>query len=205
MKRRFLFFLTCIIAIKLSVAQIPYPGGSPGAAKVKILPDSSVILENNVMKMNFVNKGTGIKIEGFEDKITHERLEIGKTTLFDLTLADNSILTSEDFTLQGSPETLNITADPNSKTYAERLSGKRYKAIFENKKLGLIVRWEADLRDSTNYIRQIFTFLAKASVNLSKITLIKLPVKTGIAKMGTVDGSPLVHKNMFFALEHPMS
>lgn len=205
MKRKLLFLSACLITIRLSVAQIPYPGGSPGEAKVKILPDNSVILENNVIKMKFGNNGKGIKIEGFEDKKTHELLEIGKTTLFDLTLADNSILTSDDFTLQSSPEALNITADPNSKTYAERLSCKRYKAIFENKKLGLVVRWEADLRDATNYVRQIFTFLTKDTVNISKITLIRLPVNIGIEKLGTVDGSPLVHKNMFFALEHPMS
>ena len=134
--------------------------------------------------MKFGNNGTGIKIEGFEDKKTHEQLDIGKTTLFELTLADKSILTSDDFTLQSSPETLNITPDPNSKTYAERLGGKKYKAVFENKKLGLIVQWEADLRDAANYVRQIFTFSAKDTVNISKITLIKLPVKNRYGKEG---------------------
>jgi hypothetical protein len=205
MKRRLLFFLTGVIAIRLSVAQIPYPAGSPGEAKVKILPDSSVMLENSVIKMKFRNNGKGIKIEGFEDKKTHERLEIGKTTLFELTLSDNSILTSDDFTLQSPPVTLDIAPDPDSKTYAERLGGKKYMAAFENKKLGLIVQWEADLRDATNYVRQIFTFKERDTVNISRITLLKLPVKIGIERMGTVDGSPLVHKNMFFAVEHPMS
>lgn len=205
MKRRLLFFLICIITIKLSVAQIPYPGGSPGEAKVQILPDKSLILENNVIKMKFGNDGTVIKIEGFEDKKTHELLDIGKTTLFELTFADKSILTSDDFTFQGSPETLNITPDPKSKTYAERLGGKKYKAVFVNKKFGLIVQWEADLKDGANYVRQIFTFSVKDSLNISKITLIKLPLKIGVEKKGTVDGSPLVHKNMFFAVEHPMS
>ena len=118
MKRKLLFLLTCIITIKLSVGQIPYPGGSPGAAKVKIFPDSSLTLENNVIKMKFGNNGTGIRIEGFEDNKTHERLDIGKTTLFELTLSDNSILTSDDFTLQSPPETMNITPDQNSKTFA---------------------------------------------------------------------------------------
>ena len=205
MKKKLLFFLIFIITIKLSDAQIPYSGGSPGEAKVNILPDSSLTLENNVIKMKFVSNGREIKIEGFEDKKTHERLEISKTALFELTLADNIILTSDDFTLQSPPIILNIIPDQNSKTYAEKLGGKKYKAVFENKKLGLIVRWEADLRDGTNYVRQILTFIARDTVNISRITLIKLPVKIGIEKMGTVDGSPLVHKNMFFAVEHPMS
>lgn len=38
-----------------------------------------------------------------------------------------------------------------------------------------------------------------------KIALLKLPVSIGLKKVGTVDGSPIVHKNMFFAIEHPMS
>jgi hypothetical protein len=205
MKRKLVFFLACIITIKCSVAQIPYPGVSPGEAKVKILPDKSVTLENNVIKMKFGNSGKDITIEEFENKETHEQLEIGGTTLFEITLANNSILTSDEFTLQRPPETLNIIPDPNSKTYSERLGGKRYKADFENKKLGLDVHWEADLRDASNYIRQVFTFQAKDTANITRIILIKLPVNTGLEKKGKVDGSPLVHQNMFFAIEHPMS
>ena len=205
MKRKLVFFLACIITIKCSVAQIPYPGVSPGEAKVKILPDKSVTLENNVIKMKFGNNGTDITIEEFENKETHEQLKIGGTTLFEITLADNSILTSDEFTLQRPPETLNIIPDPNSKTYSERLGGKKYKADFENKKLGLDVHWEADLRNATNYVRQVFTFLAKDTANITRITLIKLPVNTGFEKKGEVDGSPLVHQNMFLAIEHPMS
>src|SRR4030042_1902006 len=188
MKKKLVFFLACIITIKCSVAQIPYPGVSPGEAKVKILPDKSVTLENNVIKMKFGNNGKDITIEEFENKETHEQLEIGGTTLFEITLADNTILTSDEFTLQSPPETLNIIPDPNSKTYSERLSGKKYKADFKNKKMGLDVHWEADLRDATNYVRQVFTFLAKDTANITKITFIKLPVNSGFEKKGEVDG-----------------
>ncbi len=200
-----MFFLTFLIPIKCSLAQLPYPGKLPGEAKVKILRDNSVIMENNVLKMKFGNNGTGISIEGFEDKITHEQLEISKTTLFKLMLADSSVISSEEFTFQSPPKVINITPEPNAITYSERLGGKKYKADFENQKLGLYVHWEAELRNATNYVSQGFTFLAKDTANIYKITLIELPVKIGVEKKGTVDGSPLVHNNMFFAIEHPMS
>lgn len=206
MKKELLFFLTCvIITIEISTAQIPYPGGSPGAAKYKTLPDNSIILENNVIKMKFVNDGKGITIEEFEDKETHEQLKTGNATLFELTLGDNSIVTSNEFTLLNPPSIVNIIPNPFAVTYADRLGGKKYEADFENRKLGLNVHWEADLRDGANYVRQIFTFTAKDTANISKITFIKLPVNIGVRKEGKVDGSPMVYKNMFFAIEHPMS
>lgn len=211
MEKKLLIFLTCvIITIKFSTAQISYPDSSPGAAEFKTLSDNSVILENNVIKMKFVNDGKGITIEGFEDKKTHEQLKIGNAALFELTLADNSVITSNEFRLLNPPTATNITPSPHEVTYADRLGGKKYEADFENQELGLHVHWEADLRDDANYIRQVFTFTTKDTVNISKITLIRLSVNIGdcgscLGKEGTVDGSPMVHKNMFFAIEHPMS
>ena len=103
------------------------------------------------------------------------------------------------------PKTSNIIPHPYAITCAERLGGKKYEADFEDEKLGLRVHWEADLRDGANYIRQIFTIAAKNTVNISRITLVKLPSNTALLQKGTIDGSPLVCKNMFFAIEHPMS
>ncbi|HTE34525.1 MAG TPA: hypothetical protein VK666_29305, partial [Chryseolinea sp.] len=81
----------------------------------------------------------------------------------------------------------------------------KYIADLENKKLGLQVHWVAELRDGSNYVRQIFTFRALSAANISKFTLVKFPKAIGVRKEGTVDGSPMILKNMFFAIEHPMS
>jgi len=205
-EKRILILLICVIStINFSIAQISYPGDVPGAATFKKLSAKVIVLENNVIKMKFVNDGKGITIEGFEDKKAHEQLKIDNTALFELTLADNSVISSKEFTLLNPPATSNIIPYPHAVTYAERLGGKKYEADFENEKLGLRVHWEADLRDGANYIRQVFTFTVKDSANISKITLLKFPLSIGVKKEGTVDGSPIVHKNMFFAIEHPMS
>lgn len=205
MRRGILIFLASVISFNFSIAQIPYPGYSPGAAKVRTLPDNSVIMENQVIGMRFANNGKTIKIGGFEDKQSREQLNTDNAALFKLTLPDNSSITSNEFILQSPPVISDIIPEPHSTTYANRLGGKKYAAVLENGKLGMQVHWEAYLRDSANYVRQIFKIKVKRRVNISRITMIELPSGTGLVKMGSVDGSPIVHRNMFFAIEHPMS
>ena len=204
-KRCILFLLSAIITIKHSNAQVFYPGDSPGKAIVKALIANQTSLENNVIRIVFQNNGGNILIKSFEDKKTHEQLNLVNAPLFEFTLQNNSVVTSNQFTLESSPAASGITANTNAITNANRFAGKKYEANLVNRKLGLKVHWEADLRDSSNYIRQVFSFTAKDSVKISKITLIKLPVRIVVRKEGTVDGSPMVHNNMFFVLEHPMS
>jgi len=205
MGKKVIFLLTCIlIAIEMSVAQISYPGDSPGAAKIKILPDNSVILENNAIRMKFLKAGNALTAGDFEDKGAGRQLPTGKTALFEFTLKDNSIITSREFAMLNPPSATKITPDLNAVRYSERLGGVSCEADFENKKIGLLVHWRAELKDGANYVRQVFTFNVRDTVNITRFTLIKLPVKIGVRKEGKVDGSLMVHENMFFAIEHPM-
>jgi len=199
-----LVFVCLMAGFKYSIARIDYPGNKPGPAAIKST-GNNVSFENNVVKMTFTTAGHKLAITGFADKQSGENLAVGKTAIFTLLLANDKTISSDDFTLTGWPTRSTIKGDQNAVNYAERLDGKRYTADLENKKLGLKVHWEASLRDGANYVRQVFTFIAADSVMISKITLVQLPASIGIKKAGSVDGSPLVHHNMFFSLEHPMS
>ena len=206
MNRNILCFLICaIFTIKYATAQVFYPGDLPGKAMIKKSAVNQTALENNVINIMFKNNGGKISIQRFENKKTHEQLNFTSAPLFELTLQDGSMVTSNQFALDDNPVGSDITADNHAIIHANRFAGKKYKADFVNKKLGLKVRWEADLRDSSNYIRQIFSFSAFDSVKIHKISLVNLPGNIAVRKKGTVDGSPIVHKNMFFAVEHPMS
>jgi len=204
MNRRVLFFLFCIL-IKYSAAQISYPGDLPGKAMAKTSEQNQTSFENNIIRLVFANNDKKISVKSFEDRKTHEQLNISNTPLFELTLQNRSVITSNEFALEKSPAVSEITADANATIYANKFSGKKYEADLINKKLGLKVHWEAELRDSSNYIRQQFSFVAKDSVKISKINLLKFPLTIAVTKKGTVDGSPIIHNNMFFAVEHPMS
>lgn len=200
-----ILLLFALCTIQFSFAQIPYPGESPGKAVVNNSSDHKLILENNMVRITWLNDGKKISIKSFEDRITHEQLNFVNSSLFEVTMPDGKIISSNDFSVINSPVTSNVIGDPGATTYANRLAGIKYKADFVNQKLGLNIHWEAILRDGSNYIRQIFTFDAKDSVKVSKINLIKIPKLIDVRIAGIVDGSPMVHNNMFFALEHPMS
>jgi hypothetical protein len=194
-----------IISCNNLAAQIPYPDEDPGKAQIKTISSGRVILENKVVRMEILQDGTKIKIAGFEDKKTGIRIQTDPLPLFELMLPDSSILTSDDFKPVNSPVSADITGNVAATGYAEKLPGKKFSADMQNMKSGLSVHWEADLRDGSNYVRQIFRFGANDANRILKITLLKLPVQMGVREAGNVDGSPIVHKNLFFALEYPLS
>lgn len=203
MKKSILILLTLFL-FGFSDAQIPYPDTAPGVAKSKIMKDGTVILENKVLRMKFNDNGKIVKISEFLDKKNHEQIITKSTEIFEISLRDGSVITSDDFTLSKTPIISTIIPDTEAFTYAERLGGRKYEAELENQKSGLKITWKAELRDDANYVRQLFTISAKNSVNISKIILLKFPVEMGVRREGTADGSPMVHKNMFFAIEHPL-
>ena len=148
--------------------------------------------------MEFTHDRNNLKIGGFEDIATGNRIETDSLPLFEIFLKDKKRITSNDFILTEIPEVMDISGDNNSTVYGERFPGKKYSAYLENNEYGISLHWLAYLRDGSNYIRQIFKFEAEDPNIIRKVTLIKLPA-LGTSKIGTVDGSPIVHENMFFA------
>lgn len=205
MKKIFLFILVIIACINTHLtAQIPYPGDDPGSAIVKKMAPDMIILENHAIRLTFNDNGGRITIKGFEDKQTKESIKFIDAPLFELTVNDSTVITSNDFNLVGVPSISRLIVDPNSAKYADRLPGKKVSADIVSQKLGLKVHWEASLRNGSNYAQQEFTFTAKDSTKFSKISLLKFPLEMKVRNEGEVDGSPLVHNTMFFALEHPL-
>lgn len=202
-KSKILIFTCLIMAYCHVIAQVKYPGTDPGKAAASTSANT-LILENKDIKLSFLS-GKKIKIGALSDKQSGQVLSLQNAPIFELTLASGQVINSNDFTMIVLTPAAGIDADAKALTYANRFAGKKITADFNNAKLGLQVHWEATLRDGSNYIRQSFTFNAKDSVKVKKITLIKLPAAIGVKKEGTVDGSPLAWHNLFFALEHPMS
>jgi hypothetical protein len=198
-----LLLVLCGLTFKAS-AQIKYPGTEPGVSIDKHTA-SSFTLENNILGIGFGTTNQHLVLASFTDKASHDQLLHANNALFSLQLANGSFISSDSFVLQGAPKVSTIQADDKTLRLAGKLSGKKLTAELKNAKLGLQVKWEADLYDDANYIRQTLTFLPNDSIRVSKVILVNLPTGISAEQKGTVDGSPLVHNNMFFALEHPMS
>jgi len=198
-----LFILALIM--NCLTAQVLYPGKEPGKAIIKKTPGNLIILENNVIRMELGNDGGKIFIAGFRNKETNENFPTGRIPLFEIVLNDSSVISSENFSLVFSGPVENIFGNPDASGYADRIPGKRFAADLEHTASGILLHWDAELRDGSNYITQTFKFSAGPTLGISRIVPVKLPAKAGLRKEGSVDGSPLVGNSMFFALEYPLS
>jgi hypothetical protein len=205
MKKVLLLILVIITSTNTRLtAQISYPGNNPGPALVKKQGADLIILENHSIRLAFCNNENKITIKSFEDKETNESMKFNDAALFELTVNNSTVLTSNDFNLVGLPSISILHVDPNSARYADKFPGKKISADIESQVFGLKVHWEASLRDGSNYAKQVFAFTMKDSTKISKIKLLNFPLEMKVRKEGEVDGSPLVHNTMFFALEHPL-
>ncbi len=206
MKAHYLFLLPVLVLLSFGIlnAQVKYPGKNPGNAIMNDLPDGKVIIENNVLRMDLFNNGKNISITGFKNKETNEFIQPGNKSLFEITFQNNSKITSDDFSFINPPKLVSESGNINSTVYAERLPGRKYVCDLRNIKHGISLHLEADLRNGSNYIKNTFIFKSDNPDNIKEINLIKFPVATGARKSGIVDGSPVVIKNLFFAVEHPL-
>jgi hypothetical protein len=206
MKGKYLFLVLGLCWNFTTVnGQISYAGEQPGEARLTSAPHQ-LVLENKVIRIKFSDAGGKWSVTSFENRKTGNRLTFpANTPLFVLDLTDGSRVGSADFALEEKPTPADAPAEPDAVIPARRIPGKKISAHFVNKKIGLSIQWVAELRDGSNYIRQILQFSPKDSVNISRISLISLPAGSGMRQAGTVDGTPMVNKNMFFAVEHPMS
>jgi hypothetical protein len=141
-------------------------------------------------------------------------------------------LKASELTLVGKPELGRIEPDAQSLRAADHFAGHRIAATFCSPDGNLEIYWQAMLRDGANYIEQRVTlscklvldvFQEKANrdgakhveqrftmwdkrkpVEVRQIVLLDLTAPQATV-MGSVDGSPLVAGNLFFACEHPRS
>jgi hypothetical protein len=194
------FLLVCSVS---GVAQFRYPGTDPGKAHIQF-DDKTAILSNNVLKVQFlVNKGR-IEVSGFEDLQTGKKTE-SIIPLFEIRLSDGKVLTQENFAIKGKPVSGEADLNSASASYSGRVGGKKFEADLVEKKSGLTLHWEAELRDGSNYVKQNFSFRNTGSAEIATVALVKLHSSAGAVKIGMVDGSPVVAGNMFFALEYPLA
>ena len=129
MKVKSLILLILLSGFNLLHAQVVYLADDPGNARIKVR-SNQVTIKNNVLRMLLINDGTKIRIAAFEDKISYDKVIGEPVPLFELTMADKSIITSDDFVLKSEPVVENISANENAESLVNRFPGKKYSADF---------------------------------------------------------------------------
>ncbi|MCU0690412.1 MAG: hypothetical protein MUF54_03335, partial [Polyangiaceae bacterium] len=124
--------------------------------------------------------------------------------LFSVKLADGSELASAALCPAGQATLERITPRPTATRLAERSAGWRATLELATADGRTRIRWQAVLRDGSNYVRQEVALLAHAGPRPVEFGLLDLPA--GDARScGAVVGSPLVSGNFFLGCEHPLA
>jgi len=106
------------------------------------------------------------------------------------------------FKLVSQPKITFINVEPKGTRVADRIGGQALEANFRQNGTGLQVRWRAELRDGSNYIRQTLTILSDTKTPLYGVELVDADVPDA-ETIGTCPGSPAVAKGFFFGVEMP--
>ncbi len=184
--------------------QLQFPGPAPGRGQGRI-SKSELVLENRVLSCAWAVSGSRLKPKSVTDKLSATTLQLQQTECFKLVLDDGRIIKASDLKIIGKPNVKNLEPGRKSPRLAERFAGKQISVKLASSNNNLEVEWRAILRDDSNYVRQEVTLTAANNpIKFEEIILLELS-ESNARVMGTVDGSPVVVGNIFFAYEHPLS
>jgi hypothetical protein len=148
--------------------------------------------------------GSGLRLARVEDRGGARALEGGRGA-FALLLKDGGLLDSAAMRLASPARVADLPADPRATRLAERIGGKEISAVLADPEGRVALKWRAELREGSRYLRQELEIRAGgADVAITEVVLIDLEA-AGAAVRGTVKGSPVTAGNWFFGFEHPLS
>ena len=129
----------------------------------------------------------------------------GPKPAFVVSLAGGADILSSRMRMVQEPKIEELSANPQTARFSERLPGRMITAGFEDAHHGLRAEWRAILRDGSHYVRQEVEFSAlRSALPISEVTMLDVDV-AGAAVVGSVKGSPVTRGTWFFGIEHPLS
>jgi len=185
-------------------SSVEFPGPAPGDAQGRVF-NNELILQNTLISCTWDVSEGRLKPGYVRNKLAASTLQLAETQCFLLVLEGGQVTKASDLKVVRGPDLKNL--EPNSESYrlAEQFGGKQISVKLASSDGHLEVEWRAILRDGSNYVRQEATLTAASkSIKIEEIVLLELR-ESNAKVMGTVDGSPVVVGNMFFAYEHPLS
>lgn len=187
------------------VGQILYPGKPTGNPMIK-LSQSRILVQNNVLKAQWVIKDKKIQAQFFQNKETGKQVNWDNTPWFSIQLYNGDMLTSNDFHIIDVPVVRKIKGDSSSIKISGKDNGEEITAVLYCSKIHLKIHWSVILKEYSNYVRQKFTLLPKKPLSVDRITLLEVPQNSGMEPEGIVAGSPWVNisKGIFMGFEYPL-
>ena len=147
---------------------------------------------------------------GISDKLSGKTLSFGENDGFQVILSESPLpnlrtLKAGDLRVVGKPRLENLKSDLRVTRLAGRCEGKQITVDLASPDGNLGVQWQAILRDGSNYVAsESLSRPTGSRWKSSKSCCWRWPPR-GPRVAGTVDGTPVVAGDMFFACEHPMA
>ncbi|MFZ2642449.1 MAG: enterotoxin [Verrucomicrobiia bacterium] len=204
-------FVLCLPVLMLGqrARAVDFPGPDPQQAKTMV-DHNRFVLENEVLRCEWMTGGGRLKPVCVEDKLSKTTLSMGDGECFRFVVArtpasEGRVVRASDLQLVGRPKLTVLKPAPGSRRLAERRGGRQFTVELASMDGNLKLQWRAVLRDGSNYLRQsLLIFAKRESVELQELALVDVFVPNATVA-GSVDGSPVVAGNIFFGCENPMA
>ncbi|KXU82975.1 enterotoxin [Paraburkholderia monticola] len=127
------------------------------------------------------------------------------TAPFALSLADGRTLGLADLKLLAPLREDALTPNPKASRLAERIAGRRVRAILGDEPGCLRVEWSVEQREGSQYLRlQVAITAISKDEHLATVSLLETQVR-GAQTAGEFKGTPVVAGNVYLGFEHPLS
>ena len=181
-----------------------FPGRYPGQPNA-VMSRNQVFLSNEVISAQWELKANSILLRRVINHLDGDTIHLENISLFAVELANGKTYTNREFKLKGELFLTDLMPTDSLPTASLRFYGKRISGLFISTDRAITIQWTAQLRDGSNYIRQnIILRSTEQPIAVSKIVFYDGMVP-GCSMGGTVLGSPIWRKHVFFALERPMA
>ena len=127
------------------------------------------------------------------------------TAPFALSLADGRALGMTDLKLLAPLREEMLTANPKASRLAERIAGRRVRAILGDEPDRLRVEWSVEQRESSQYLRlQVAITAISKDENIATVSLLETQA-SGAQTGGEFNGTPVIAGNVYLGFELPFA
>jgi hypothetical protein len=187
-----------------SIAQAaePWLPNSPGAGHCAVTGDGAT-LGNGALRFALSSSEHRLRPLALENAFDRINTAL-RGELFEIQLHDGRHLRASDFRLQGPLACSKLAGVPAAARGADRREGVELRASLHKADGDLVVAFAVQLREGSNYVRELLRLETPRELDIASVTLISLDLP-GAAVVGVVDGSPLTAGDLFLGFEHPMA
>ncbi len=170
------------------------------------MASDSIVVENGAIRAVWRLADSNLYLTKVTNHLDTSTVEFDKNMiLFAVESADGRKWDNRQLRLRGNISVHSLSTADSLPRASLRDVGKRVEGRFVSVDNQLQVTWSAELREGANYIQQQLAVKTTGQpIPVSKVTFFdgELP---GATYAGSVLGSPILHDNFFFGMEHPIS